>query len=76
MSINWGAYADAYKAIYDAIISQLMSPLEGKKVTRLEFTYNADKDIQTIVFKQVAETLFTLTFTYNADKDVESITRS
>ncbi len=48
----------------------------GKKITKLEFTYNADKNVETITAKQSTETLFTLTFTYNADKNVESITRS
>jgi len=53
-----------------------MAPPPGKKITKLEFTYNVDKDIETIVAKQGAETLFTLTFTYNANKDIESIVRS
>jgi len=57
-------------------MSGLLSVDPGKKITKLEFTYNADKNVETIVAKQDTETLFTLTFAYNADKDIESITRS
>ncbi len=48
----------------------------GKRITKLEFTYNADKNVDTVTAKQDDETLFTLTFAYNAEKDIESITRT
>jgi len=75
MSVPYGRYEEAFKAIHSALSSLLTAP-PGKKITRLEFTYNADKDVATIVAKQDTETLFTLTFVYNVDKDIESITRS
>lgn len=74
--IQWGRYQEAYKAIHDAIISGLTSAPEGKSVTKTEFTYDTDGDIDTIIFKQNVETLFTLTFGYDAEKNLTSITRS
>ncbi len=62
--------------IRSLLMSGLMSADPGQKITKLEFTYNADKNIETLVTKQGSQTLFTLTFAYNADKEVESITRS
>lgn len=74
--IQWGRYQEAYKAIHDAIISGLTSAPERKSVTKTEFTYDTDGDIDTIIFKQNVETLFTLTFGYDAEKNLTSITRS
>lgn len=74
--VEWGNYAEAYKAIHDAIRSGLVNAPEGKSITKLEFTYDVDGDVETIIFKQGADTLFTLTFAYDGDKNVTSITRS
>ena len=75
-NIVWGRYPEAYKAIHDAIRSGLTNPPEGKTVTKIEFTYDVDGDIETIVFKEGAETLFILTFSYDGSKNLTSITRS
>jgi hypothetical protein len=72
--IPYGQYAKAFEAIHSALLG-IMAPPTGKRVTKLEFTYNADKDIESIIFKQDDNILFTLTFSYDADKDVQSITR-
>ncbi len=74
--VEWGRYQEAFKAIHDAVRSGLASAPEGKTVTKIEFTYDVDGDIETIVFKQGTETLFTLTFGYDGSKNVTSITRS
>lgn len=74
--IIWGDYARAYKAIHDAVISSLTAAPEGKKVTKIEFTYDGDGDLDTLVFKQDTTTLFTLTFGYDGQKNITSITRS
>ena len=74
--VEWGQYAEAYKAIHDAIRSLLTSAPEGKVVTKIEFTYDIDGDIETIIFKQGTESLFTLTFGYDESKNLTSITRS
>ncbi|MFQ6073657.1 MAG: hypothetical protein ACE5KC_00415 [Candidatus Bathyarchaeia archaeon] len=76
MSTTWERRHEALKAIHDAIRSGLTSPPEGKSVDKIEFTYNVDGDIDTIVFKEGAENLFTLTFAYDGDKNLTSITRS
>jgi len=62
--------------ISKSIISGIANPPEGKSVTSITFTYDADKDLSTLVFKEGAETLFTLTFNYDADKNLISIVRS
>lgn len=74
--IEWGDYGKAYKAIHDAIISNLATAPQGKKITKIEFTYDTDKDIETIKFYEDTTLLFTLTFGYDGDKNVTSITRS
>ena len=73
---TWERRHEALKAIHDAVRSSLTSPPEGKTVTKVEFGYDVDGDIETIVFKQDGETLFTLTFAYDANKNLTSITRS
>jgi len=47
-------------------------------IDKVEFTYNDDGDIETIIFKKDsgATTVFTLTFAYDEDTNLESITRS
>ena len=74
--VEWGNYAEAYKAIHNAIRSGLVNPPEGKTVTKIEFTYDGDGDMETIIFKQATETLFTLTFGYDGSKNLTSIARS
>ena len=74
--VPWGRYAEAYKAIHDAILSGIAAVPEGKKITKIEFTYDVDEDIETIVFKQGEDILFTLTFGYDGSKNLTSITRS
>jgi len=76
MAISWERRHEALKAIHDAIRSSLASPPEGKNVDKTEFTYDVDGDIETIVFKQGADTLFTLTFGYDGNKNLTGITRS
>lgn len=76
MPTTWERRHEALKAIHDSLRSSLTSPPEGKIVTKIEFTYDTDGDIETIVFKQDADALFTLTFAYEANKNLTSITRS
>jgi len=76
LPIVWGDYARAYRAIHDAVISGLASPPEGKRVTKVEFSYDAGGDLETLVFKEDTTTLFTLTLGYDAGKNLTSIARS
>ena len=47
---KWGQYEEAYKQIHNAIISQLTAAPEGKKVTKLGFTWNTDLTVKTLAF--------------------------
>lgn len=74
----WGGEA-AYNKLLE-ILAQLSTgltnPVTGKKVNQVDFTWNADGSINTIIFKETGgATLFTLTFSYSAG-NVISIVRS
>jgi hypothetical protein len=78
--ISWSQYDQAYKRIHDKLLQILSADLtrvqEGKKVTRQEFTWNADGTISTIKFYDVNELLFTLAFNWNADGTLKEVARS
>lgn len=67
----WGG-----EAIHDAILSSISAAPTGKKIKQVDFTWNGDGSINTIIFKETGgATLFTLTFSYSAG-NVISIVRS
>ena len=72
--VEWGRYAEAYKAIHDAIKGKITGTREP--IDKIEFTYDVDGDIETIKFSVGASVKFTLTFGYDANKNLTSITRS
>lgn len=72
MSIEWGRYEQAYKAIHDAILSSLAAVPQGKSVTKLAFTYTGG-NIETIKYYDGAELLFTLTFSWVNDNLTEVV---
>ena len=74
--VIWGRYEQAYKAIHNAILSSLTSAPEGKKVTRIEFEWNADKSLKTLKAFQNEELIFTLTFEWNPDGTLKRINRT
>jgi len=57
------------------ITGVLTSPPAGKSITKLEFVYDPDKDIEKIQFYEDAELLFTLNFVYDVVKNLISIER-
>jgi len=76
--VEWGNYAEAYKAIHDAIRSGLANAPEGKSITKIGFWEDANGDIKYIKFYAGAELLFTLEFS-NAEEaasETWNITRS
>ena len=73
--VIWGRYEQAYEAIHNAILSSLTSAPEGKKVTRIEFEWNADKSLKTLKAFQNEELIFTLTFEWNPDGTLKRINR-
>lgn len=78
MSTEWGRYAEAYRAIHDAMRSALASPPEGKKVTKIGVWEDANGSIKYLKFYDGAELLFTLTVSDagEAASETWSITRS
>ncbi|MCD6242288.1 hypothetical protein J7K06_01150 [Candidatus Bathyarchaeota archaeon] len=74
--VIWGRYEQAYEAIHNAILSSLTSAPEGKKVTKIEFEWNADKSLKTLKAFQNEELIFTLTFEWNPDGTLKRINRT
>lgn len=74
--VEWGQYAQAYKAIHDAILSGIAAVPEGKKITKNEFSWNGDGTLASIEYYDGADSLFTLSFEWNPDGTLKSISRS
>jgi len=76
--VEWGNYAEAYKAIHDAIRSSLTNAPEGKSITKIGFWEDVNGNIKYIKFYDGAELLFTLTLSNagEATSETWSITRS
>ena len=74
--VIWGRYEQAYKAIHDAILSGITSTPQGKRVTRIEFEWNADKSLKAIKAFQGEELLFTLNFAWSPDGTLKAISRT
>jgi hypothetical protein len=67
----WGG-----ESITNAILSGIAyTPDPNKKVTKLQFSYNANGSVNTIQFYSGTQLLFTLTFGYSAGT-VVTISRS
>jgi membrane protein involved in colicin uptake len=68
----WGG-----ESIHNAILSNLTSAPTGKKICKLEFTWNPDGTIATIkFFGENNELLFTLSFIWNPDGTLQSVART
>ena len=59
-----------------AALSSIVAPPKGHKITKKEYTYDVDGDIETVKFYEESELLFTLTYGYDGSKNITSITRS
>jgi len=75
MSVPYGCYEEAFKAIHSAL-SNLMAPQSGRRITKLEFTWNADSTLSTLKAFESATLLFTLTFSWNADGTLKEVSRA
>lgn len=72
MSERWGSYSWAFKAIHDAIRSDLANAPQGKKVTKIGFWEDADGNIKYIKFYDGEELLFTLSFSNAGEAAAET----
>lgn len=75
MAVEYERRGEAFKAIHSAL-SDISAAPPGKKITKLEFSWNADGSVHTIQFYDGAELLFTLTFDWNLDGTVKTVDRS
>ncbi|MEM2971306.1 MAG: hypothetical protein QW270_02650 [Candidatus Bathyarchaeia archaeon] len=75
MAVPYGRYEEAFKAIHSALCN-LTAPPSGKKITKLEFTWNADGTLALLKAYDGAEPLFTLTFSWNPDGTLKEVART
>ncbi len=73
--IIWGRYQEAYQAIHNAILSNIASAPENKKITKISLEWTDGKFLKKLKTYQENELLFTLEFTWNPDGTLKSITR-
>ena len=62
MAVEWGQYAQAFKAIHDALLSSLVSPPEGKRITKVGIWKDGTGKIKYMKYYDGDELLFTLEF--------------
>jgi len=75
MAIQYGSTEQAFEAIHSSL-NDLMAPPKGNKVTKIEFTWTASAQVETLSAFDGAALLFTLTFTWNEDGTLSSVTRA
>lgn len=71
-----GRQEGTFDAIRAGVTDIMWIPPPYNRITKLDFTYNVDKLIETIKAYQETTLLFTLTLTYNVDKKIISVLRS
>lgn len=54
----------------------LINQLVPEKFDSIELTYNVNGDIETVVYKQGADTVATLTLEYDGDNNLSKVTKS
>jgi len=75
MSVSYGRYEEAFRAIHSAL-SDLMAPPPGKRITKLAFTWNPNSTLSTLKAYESTELLFTLTFSWNSDGTLKEVSRT
>ncbi|MCW4006170.1 MAG: hypothetical protein NWF04_06205 [Candidatus Bathyarchaeota archaeon] len=74
-AVEYGRYEEAYRAIHSALSGIACAP-PGKKITKWEFTWNADDLVEALRAYGGEELLFTLTFAWSATGNLQEIARS
>jgi hypothetical protein len=75
MSIPYGRYEESFKAIHSAL-SDLMAPPSGKRLTKVEFTWNSGGTLAALRAYENAALLFTLSFVWNVDGTLKEVSRA
>ena len=75
MSIPYGRYEESFKAIHSAL-SDLMAPPSGKRLTKVEFTWNPGGTLAALRAYENATLLFTLSFVWNVDGTLKEVSRA
>ena len=75
MSVPYGRYEEAFRAIHSALYG-LMAPSPGQKITKLEFTWNVDSSLATLKAYDGDVLLFTLNFSWNVDGTLKEVSRT
>jgi hypothetical protein len=75
MNVPYGRYEEAFKAIHSALCN-LTAPPSGKRITKLEFTWNPNGTLALLKAYDDIELLFTLTFSWNADGTLREVART
>ena len=74
-TVPYGRYEEAFKAIHSALCD-LMAPPTGKRITKLEFTWNMDGTLATLKASENATMLFTLSFSWNVNGTLKEVSRT
>jgi hypothetical protein len=74
-TVPYGRYEEAFKAIHSALCD-LMAPPTGKRITKLDFTWNADGTLATLKASENATLLFTLSFSWNMNGTLREVSRT
>jgi hypothetical protein len=75
MSVPYGRYEESFRAIHSAL-SDLMAPPSGKRLTKVEFTWNAGGTLANLKAYDNTTLLFTLGFSWNADGTLKEVNRN
>jgi hypothetical protein len=75
MSIPYGRYEESFKAIHSAL-SDLMAPPSGKRLTKIEFSWNPEGTLATLKAYESTTLLFTLNFSWNVDGTLKEVNRT
>ena len=78
--VEWGNYAEAYKAIHDKLeeikanIYDLLAVVFN--VDEVDYNWNSDGTLNTEVYKKDGDNILTLTYTWNADGTLNKVVRT
>lgn len=75
MTVAYGRYEEAFKAIHSAL-SEIAAPPPGRKITRLSFSWNPEGTLASLKAYDGETELFTLSFEWNPDSTLKEVSRT